>query len=99
VLIIHNPVHTALGLAGGLVLLLTPSCEKSSGGGQLTRSQCVQMVLKLDQLRDKDLGRATSVKQRNTVDSCMEHGTTAQYECVQFANNASESARCDELAK
>jgi hypothetical protein len=50
-------------------------------------------------LRDKELGRASSVKQKNTVDGCMAHGTQAQFECVQFANNAAELARCDDLAK
>lgn len=80
-------------------VLLSSACDKVGGGGQLTREQCVQMVLRLNQLRDKELGRASSVKQRNTVDGCMQHGTKAQFDCVQFASNASEVARCDELAK
>jgi len=85
--------------AAALALVVGPACDTAGGKGELSRSQCVQMVLKVNNLRDKELGRATSVNQRNTVDNCMAHGTKAQFDCVQFANNASELVRCEDLAK
>jgi hypothetical protein len=82
-------------LAAGLLW----GCDTGSGKGDLSRAQCVEMVLKVNKLRNAELGRATSVNQRTTVDGCMAHGTKAQFECVQFANNAGELKRCDDLAK
>jgi hypothetical protein len=85
--------------AGFVAIALGPGCNTGGGKGELSRAQCVQMVLKVNNLRDKELGRATSVNQRNTVDDCMAHGTKAQFDCVQFANNAAELVRCEDLAK
>ncbi|MBI3202801.1 MAG: hypothetical protein HYZ29_14780 [Myxococcales bacterium] len=87
-----------------LVPLLAVGCDAlSSGGGapagELSRAECVQMTIRVNELRNKELGRVNAKEQKNTVDGCMSHGTRAQLECVQFANNASELARCDELAK
>lgn len=83
-----------------LVPMLAPAaCETAGATGELSRAECVQMTVKIDKLRNAELGRSTSVKQRNTVDGCMAHGTKAQYECVQFANNGGELVRCDDLAK
>jgi hypothetical protein len=86
-------------LAASLAVGLFAGCDENSGKGELSRAQCVQMVLKVNKLRDSELGRVTSVKQRNTVDDCMAHGTKSQFECVQFANNAGELKRCTDLAK
>lgn len=82
-----------------LPLLTAAACEQAGGTGELTREQCVQMTVKIDKLRNAELGRSNSVKQRNTVDGCMAHGTKAQYDCVQFANTGGELVRCDDLAK
>lgn len=84
--------------------LLLVGCDKLGvGGGQatgeLSRAECVQMTIRVNELQNKELGRVNSKEQKNTVDRCMEHGSRAQFECVQFANNASEVARCDDLAK
>lgn len=57
------------------------------------------MVIRLNELRNRELGRTNSVEQRRAVDQCMERGTRAQLECVDFANNSHETTRCDELAK
>ncbi|MBK7584599.1 MAG: hypothetical protein IPI67_30980 [Myxococcales bacterium] len=85
------------------VCFLLLGCDKLSGAeppaGELSRGECVQMTIRLNELRDKELGRVNSKQQRNTVDHCMQHGTRAQFDCVQFASNASEVARCDERAK
>jgi hypothetical protein len=75
------------------------ACEKTAPTGELSRDECVKMVLRLNELRDRELGRANSVEQRSAVDRCLEHGTRRQLECVEFARSAGEVARCDELAK
>jgi hypothetical protein len=87
-----------------LAALTVIGCDKLGTGGEppageLSRAECVQMTIRINELRNKELGRVNSKEQKNTVDSCMGRGTRAQLECVQFANNASELARCDELAK
>jgi hypothetical protein len=53
----------------------------------------------VNQLKNKELGRANSVDQRVDVDRCVEKGTRAQFECVEFANTAAEIARCDETTR
>jgi hypothetical protein len=83
----------------GLVAALASGCEKPAQSGELTRGECVQMVVRLDELKNKELGRVNSVEQRGAVDHCMAHGSRAQLECVNFANNAGEVARCQELEK
>jgi hypothetical protein len=75
------------------------ACEKTAPPSELTRDECVKLVIRLDELRNKELGRANSVEQRTAVDRCLEHGTKKQMECVEFASNAGEVARCDELTK
>ncbi len=89
-------------------LLLLPfalvGCDKigsdtGEATGELSRAECVQMTIRVNELRDKELGRVNSKQQRTTVDGCMSHGTRAQFECVQFANSQPELARCDERAK
>ncbi|MCK6536437.1 MAG: hypothetical protein L6Q84_25995 [Polyangiaceae bacterium] len=87
-----------------LAALTVTGCDKLGTGGEppageLSRAECVQMTIRINELRNKELGRVNSKEQKNTVDSCMGHGTRAQFECVQFVSNASELARCDELAK
>lgn len=93
--------HVRAATLSTLFLLL--GCDKLSPGeraaGELSRAECVQMTIRVNELRNKELGRVNSKEQKNTVDRCMQHGSRAQYECVQFANNSTELARCDELAK
>lgn len=95
---------SAVRFAVILALFLLPACDKlgsteAQASGELSRAECVQMTIRVNELRDKELGRVNSKEQKNTVDRCMSHGSRAQFECVQFANTASEVARCDELAK
>lgn len=85
-------------------LLLLPSCKKEGGdasasAGELTRDECVRMVVRVNELKNKELGRANDVERRGSVDSCMEHGTRAQLECVEFARNGSEVERCSDRAR
>lgn len=94
----------AVRLALIAALSLLPACDKlgsaeAEASGELSRAECVQMTIRVNELRNKELGRVNSKEQKNTVDRCMSHGSRAQLECVQFANNASELARCDELGK
>jgi hypothetical protein len=83
--------------------LLLLGCDQlgssAAKAGELSRAECVQMTIRVNELRNKELGRVNSKEQKNTVDGCMAHGTRAQFECVQFANNSGELARCDDLAK
>ncbi len=57
------------------------------------------MVVRMNELESKELGRANDAKQRGSVDYCMEHGTRAQFECVEFARNSREVQRCHELTR
>lgn len=87
-----------------VALFLPLACDKlgspeAEANGELSRAECVQMTIRVNELRNKELGRVNSKEQKNTVDRCMSHGSRAQLECVQFANNSTELARCDELAK
>lgn len=84
-------------------LLLLTSCKQESSdeaatAGELTRDECVRMVVRVNQLKNKELGRTNDVERRGGVDSCMEHGTRAQLECVEFARNGGEVERCSDLA-
>lgn len=94
----------AVRLAMLVALSLLPACDRldpagAHANGELSRAECVQMTIRVNELRNQELGRVNSKEQKNTVDRCMSHGSRAQFECVQFANNASELARCDELGK
>lgn len=87
-----------------MLVLSAAGCDKLGSGeaqasGELSRAECVQMTLRINELRNKELGRVNSKEQRTSVDRCMEHGTREQFECVAFANNATEVARCDERGK
>lgn len=87
-----------------LVAFALGGCDRLGSGtdqatGELSRADCVQMTIRINELRNQELGRVNSKQQRVTVDGCMSHGTRAQFECVQFANNQAELARCDERAK
>jgi hypothetical protein len=85
-------------------VLLLSSCKKESpedGAAQseLSRDECVRMVVRVNQLKNKELGRTNDVERRGGVDSCMEHGTRAQLECVEFARSGTEVERCSERAR
>jgi hypothetical protein len=85
-------------------LLLLPCCKKEGGdegatAGELTRDECVRMVVRVNELKNKELGRTNDVERRGGVDSCMEHGTRAQLECVEFARNGGEVERCSDLTR
>lgn len=83
------------------LFLALAGCDQLGGApsGELSRAECVEMTIKVNELRNRELGRVNSKEQRTSVDRCMQHGTRAQYECVQFANNAGELTRCDDLQK
>lgn len=79
------------------------ACEKKAAegesSGELTRDECLRMVVRLNQLKNKELGRTNDVERRGDVDSCLAHGTRAQLECVEFARNSGEVERCSELTR
>lgn len=90
---------TRISAAVLVAVLGAGACEKTEAAGELSRDECVKLVIRLDELRNKEMGRANSAGQRTAVDRCMEHGTKKQMECVEFATNAGEVARCDDLTK
>jgi hypothetical protein len=75
------------------------SCKNEAPGNELSRDECVRMVVRVNQLKNAELGRTNDVERRGGVDSCMEHGTRAQLECVEFARTGREVERCSELAR
>jgi hypothetical protein len=79
--------------------LLLGSCKEGSVESELNRDECVRMVVRVNQLKNQELGRANDVERRGDVDSCMTHGTRAQLECVEFARNGGEVERCSDLAR
>jgi hypothetical protein len=86
----------ALGLSG---IACLAACDKGDAQGELNKSECLNMVVRIDKLKNGELGRVNNVEERGAIDHCMKHGTRAQAECVNFANNAGELARCSELEK
>jgi hypothetical protein len=90
-----------IAIAGALLSLL--ACEKKAdegeSTGELTRDECVRMVVRVNQLKNKELGRTNDVERRSGIDSCMAHGTRAQLECVEFARNGGEVERCGRLTR
>lgn len=85
-------------------VLVLASCKKESSEdgaseSELTRDECVRMVVRVNQLKNKELGRTNDVERRGGVDSCMQHGTRAQLECVEFARNGAEVERCSERGR
>jgi len=80
------------------------ACDKLGAGeaeakGELSRAECVQMTIRINELKNQELGRVNAAEQRNATDRCMQHGTRAQFECVEFARTGAEVARCDELVR
>lgn len=86
--------------AGAVPCAFAVGCEKQApAGAELSRGECVQMVIRVNELRNAEMGRVNDADRRRAVDGCMEHGTRAQLECVNHSSNARELSRCDELAK
>jgi hypothetical protein len=85
------------------VLVLSSCKEDGSENGtaenELSREECVRMVVRVNQLKNQDLGRTNDVERRGDVDACMQHGTRAELECVDFARNGAEVERCSERAR
>jgi len=82
-------------------LLTLGACEKTdtASGSELSRDECVKMVVRVNELENKELGRTNDAERHGSVDSCLQRGTRAQLECVEFAKNAGEVARCSELSR
>ncbi|HMR05106.1 MAG TPA: hypothetical protein PKA88_05000 [Polyangiaceae bacterium] len=80
-------------LAGSAVT----GCERDQSAGALQRRECEELTLRVDRLKNAELGAASDVDRDRRVDRCMKRGTRPWAECVKFAQTASAVTDCERL--
>ncbi len=79
-------------LVAGVVVT---GCERDQRAGALQRRECEELTLRVDRLKDAELGAASDVDRNRRVDRCMKSGTRAWADCVKFAQTASAVTDCE----
>ena len=74
---------------------LLAACQKS-GGGELSRSECVELTIRRDNLKNGELGRANDANRRQDVDRCVASGTRRWADCIKFSRSVADVNACDE---